>query len=113
MEEKKLLNDISRITEPFDLVAALTYMRENGEFIRCKSEGEDFYMYREVQKRPVIKEGRRQLMEVETVGALTQWGATVPTMNLSELFHKNFYIMQFDEKGNPDWSEPHRKENAS
>ena len=52
-------------------------------------------------------------MEVETVGALTQWGATVPTINLAELFHKNFYIMQFDEKGNPDWSEPHRKENAS
>ena len=102
MEEKELLPDLSRITEPFDLVAALTYMRENGEFIRCKSEGEDFYMYREVQKRPVIKEG-----------ALTQWGATVPTINLAELFHKTFYIMQFDEKGNPDWSEPHRKENAS
>ena len=107
MEEKKLLPDLSRITEPFDLVAALTYMRENGEFIRCKSEGEDFYMYREVQKRPVIKGGRRQFIEVET------WGATVPTMNLSELFHKNFYIMQFDEKGNPDWSEPHRKESES
>ena len=106
MEEKELLPDLSRIIEPFDLVAALTYMRENGEFIRCKNEGEDFYMYREVQKR-------RQLMEIETVGALTQCGASVPTMNLSELFLKNFYIMQFDEKGNPDWSEPHRKENAS
>ena len=33
MEEKELLPDLSRITEPFDLVAALTYMRENGEFI--------------------------------------------------------------------------------
>lgn len=113
MENKELLPDLSQITEPFDLAAALTYMRENGEFIRCKSEGEDFYMYREVQNRPVIKGGRRQFIEVETVGALTQWGATVPTMNLSELFHKNFYIMQFDEKGNPDWSEPHRKENES
>lgn len=87
--------------------------RKIAKDIRCKSEGEDFYMYREVQKRPVIKGGRRQFIEVETVGALTQWGATVPTMNLSELFHKNFYIMQFDEKGNPDWSEPHRKESES
>lgn len=113
MEEKEILPDLSKITEPFDLATALSYMREHGEFIRCKDEGEDFYMYREVQKRPVIKEGRRQLMEVETVGTQTPWGGTVPTLGLSELFHKHFYIMQFDEKGNSDWSEPHMKENES
>lgn len=78
MEEKELLPDLSRIIEPFDLVAALTYMRENGEFIRCKNEGEDFYMYREVQKRPVIKEGRRQLMGSRNSGSSYSVGCDSP-----------------------------------
>ncbi|VOE64147.1 phage protein [Streptococcus pneumoniae] len=47
------LLDLTKITEPFDLASALRYMKENGEFIRCKNVSDDFYMYRDVQKRPV------------------------------------------------------------
>ncbi|CMY04425.1 Uncharacterised protein [Streptococcus pneumoniae] len=59
------LLDLTKITEPFDLASALRYMKENGEFIRCKNVSDDFYMYRDVQKRPVIVNGRRQLKDVE------------------------------------------------
>lgn len=41
-----LLN-IDKVTEPFDLETALSYMRKNGEFIRCKTAEQDFYMYLE------------------------------------------------------------------
>ncbi|WP_438832841.1 hypothetical protein [Streptococcus pluranimalium] len=106
--ENTLLN-LETITEPFDLATALKYMKENGEFIRCKNAANDFYMYRDVQKRPVIVKGRRQLKEVETVWAFNQWGGTMTTLNVADLFNEEFYIMKFDEKGNPDWTEPGSK----
>ena len=49
------LLDLTKITEPFDLASALRYMKENGEFIRCKNVSDDFYMSRDVKKRPVIE----------------------------------------------------------
>lgn len=100
------LLDLSTITEPFDLATALVYMKENGEFIRCKSATQDFYMYRDVQKRPAVVDGRRQFVDIETVWAFNQWGGTTTTINVADLFNEEFYIMQFDENGNPDWSDP-------
>lgn len=100
------LLDLSQVTEPFDLATALKYMKENGEFIRCKNAQHDFYMYRDVQKRPTIVKGRRKFIDVETVWAFNQWGSTITALNVSELFNQDFYIMKFDEEGNPDWSEP-------
>ena len=100
------LLDLSTITEPFDLETALGYMKENGEFIRCKSDTQDFYMYRDVQKRPTVVNGQRQFVDVESVWAFNQWGGTTTTINVSELFNEDYYIMKFDEIGNPDWSEP-------
>ncbi|NQN74573.1 hypothetical protein HPA03_06545, partial [Streptococcus suis] len=44
--------------------------------------------------------------EVETVWAFNQWGGTTTTINVADLFNEEFYIMQFDENGNPDWTEP-------
>ncbi|HGR8586659.1 TPA: hypothetical protein ACL6PF_001357 [Streptococcus pneumoniae] len=38
------LLDLTKITEPFDLASALRYMKENGEFIRCKNVSDDFYI---------------------------------------------------------------------
>lgn len=100
------LLDLKNITEPFDLATALKYMKENGEFIRCKNDVNDFYMYRDVQKRPVIVNGRRQFKDVETVWTFNQWGGTTTTINVTDLFNEEFYIMKFDEAGNPDWTEP-------
>lgn len=100
-----LLN-LEEVTQPFDLATALKYMKENGEFIRCKNAQMDCYMYRDVQRRPAIVGGRRQFVEVETVQAITQWGGTATTINIADLFNEDFYIMKFDENGNPDWSEP-------
>ncbi|CAM3213394.1 DUF1642 domain-containing protein [Streptococcus pluranimalium] len=107
--ENTLLN-LETITEPFDLATALKYMKENGEFIRCKNTANDFYMYRDVQKRPVIVKGRRQFKEVETVWAFNQWGGTMTTLNVADLFNEEFYIMTFDDHGEPDWTEPTKKE---
>ncbi|HEL2343755.1 TPA: hypothetical protein TZR44_002381, partial [Streptococcus suis] len=64
--DNTLLN-LEETTQPFDLATALQYMKENGEFIRCKNATNDFYMYRDVQRRPGIVKGRRQFVEVETV----------------------------------------------
>lgn len=103
--ENTLLN-LKTVTQPFDLATALKYMKENGEFIRCKNDINDFYMYRDVQKRPVIVNGRRQFKDVETVWAFTQWGGTATTINVADLFNLEYYIMAFDAEGNPDWTEP-------
>ncbi|NQP58277.1 hypothetical protein HO913_02940 [Streptococcus suis] len=100
------LLDLSTITEPFDLATALVYMKENGEFIRCKSATQDFYMYRDVQKLPAVVNGRRQFVDIETVWAFNQWGGTTTTINVADLFNEEFYVMKFDENGNPDWSDP-------
>ena len=105
MAENTLL-DLSTITEPFDLATALQYMKENGEFIRCKNAINDFYMYRDVQRRPGIVNGRRQFVEIETVWAFNQWGGTTTTINVFDLFKEDYYIMKFDENGNPDWTDP-------
>ncbi|MDS5949628.1 hypothetical protein RLF33_00285, partial [Streptococcus pneumoniae] len=77
------LLDLTKITEPFDLASALRYMKESGEFIRCKNVNDDFYMYRDVQKRPVFVNGRRQFKDVETVWAFNQWGGTIATINVA------------------------------
>ena len=100
------LLDPSTITEPFDLATAFVYMKENGEFIRCKSANQDFYMYRDVQKRPAVVNGKRQFVDVETVWAHTQWGGISASIDIADLFKENFYVMKFDENGNPDWSDP-------
>ncbi|WP_138335791.1 MULTISPECIES: hypothetical protein [Streptococcus] len=100
------LLDLTKITEPFDLATALHYMKENGEFIRCKNANNDFYMYHDIQKRPVIVNGRRQFKDVETVWAFNQWGGTTTTINVADLFNQEFYIMKFDAEGNPDWTDP-------
>lgn len=100
------LLSIEKVTEPFSLETALSYMRKNGEFIRCKTFELDFYMYLEEVHRPAIKDGKRQLVTTETVWAFNQWGSTALTLNLSDLFHDCYYLMRFDEKGEPDWSDP-------
>ena len=100
------LLDLSTITEPFDLATALVYMKDNGEFIRCKSETQDFYMYRDVQRRPAVVNGRRQFVDVDSVFAYNQWGGISAFISIADLSKKNYYIMKFDENGNPDWSEP-------
>ena len=100
------LLDLSTITEPFDLATALQYMKENGEFIRCKNAINDFYMYRDVQRRPGIVNGRRQFVEIETVLAYNQWGGISTSIDIADLFKKDFFVMKFDENGNPDWTDP-------
>ena len=61
------LLDVETVTEPFDLQTALRYMDENGEFIRFKNDTDDYYIYKETQKRPAIVGGKRKLVEVPLV----------------------------------------------
>ncbi|HFU4115926.1 TPA: hypothetical protein ACGO7F_000378 [Streptococcus suis] len=106
-----LLN-LEETTQPFDLATALQYMKENGEFIRCKSATQDFYMYRDVQKRPAIVNGRRKFVDVETIWAFNQWGSTTTTINIADMLNEEYWIMKFDEHGNPDWSDPQGAEST-
>ncbi|HFI0113207.1 TPA: hypothetical protein ACGO7C_000299 [Streptococcus suis] len=109
--DNTLLN-LAETTQPFDLATALTYMKEHGEFIRCKSATQDFYMYRDVQKRPAIVNGRRKFVDVETIWAFNQWGSTTTTINIADMLNEEYWIMKFDEHGNPDWTEPQGTESS-
>lgn len=63
-------------------------------------------MYLEESRRPAIKNGKRQLVTTETIWAFNQWGSMILTLNISDLFQNCYYVMRFDENGQPDWSEP-------
>lgn len=98
--------DPQTIEQPFDLATAIGYMREHGEVIRGHHGGQAFYMTLDVQRRPVIVNGRRVFKNIETVTGVYQWGSQVTTIPLSDLFTQSFTIMSFDEDGNPLWVEP-------
>jgi hypothetical protein len=100
------LLDATKITQPFDLPTAVKYMRENGEYIRYRSNGYDLYMYISKEQKPVVIDGVRQLKEFEKVFGITQYGGSITQIPLADLLDAKCYIMQFDESGNPIWSEP-------
>ena len=100
------LLDTTKITQPFDLPTAVKYMRENGEYIRYHSNGYDFYMYISKEQKPVVIDSVRQLKEFEKVFGITQYGGSITQIPLADLLGAKCYIMQFDETGNPIWSEP-------
>lgn len=98
--------DLEQIAQPFDLATALTYMRENGEFVRTVIDGQDAYLYLEQKTVPVFVGGRRRFKTIETVSGVTRWGSAVLTVPLAALTGDNYNIMLFDELGNPIWDEP-------
>ena len=104
MATKTLLN-LDKIKEPFNLKTALQYMTENGEFVRFKHGDQDFYMYLATETRPVMVEGRRQLIDLTNVRAFDKWHTPITSFDLTQLFEKSFYIMQFDSRGEPIWED--------
>lgn len=100
------LLDTTQITQPFDLPTAVKYMRENGEYIRYRSNGYDFYMYISKEQKPVVVNGKRQLKEFEKIYGISQYGGSITSIPVSDLLDAKCYIMQFDETGSPIWSEP-------
>ncbi len=57
-------------------------------------------------KRPAIVNGRRKFVDVETIWAFNQWGSTTTTINIADMLNEEYWIMRFDENGNPDWTDP-------
>ena len=104
------LLDVETVTEPFDLQTALRYMDENGEFIRFKNDTDDYYIYKETQKRSAIVGGKRKLVEVPLVWAFDRYNNSITTFRFTNMFDKAFYIMKFDEAGEPIWDAPTKKE---
>ena len=100
------LLDTTTITQPFNLPTAVKYMRENGEYIRYRSNGYDFYMYIAKEQKPIVVDGKRQLKEFEKIYGVTQYGGSITNIPLADLLDTKCYIMQFDENGNSIWSEP-------
>lgn len=98
--------DLDQITQPFDLATALTYMRDNGEFVRTIIDGQDAYLYLEQKTVPVFVGGRRRFKTIETVSGVARWGGAVLTLPLTALTGDNYRIMLFDEIGEPIWDEP-------
>lgn len=99
--------DLEHITQPFDLATALTYMRENGEFVRgVDHDGQAFYLYLEHKTVPVVVKGRRRFETFEAISGVTQWGGAVTNLPLSALTGDQFHIMLFDEVGEPIWHHP-------
>ena len=104
MATKPILN-LEKIKEPFDLKTALQYMTDNGEFVRFKHDDQDFYLYLATEARPVVVDGRRKLIELTNVRAFDKWHTPITSFDLTQLFEKSFYIMQFDSRGEPIWEE--------
>ena len=50
--------------------------------------------------------GKRQLKEFEKIYGITQYGGSIANIPLADLLDAKCYIMQFDETGTADWSEP-------
>lgn len=63
-------------------------------------------MFLDVQRRPSMVNGRRQWVETEKVVGYTQWGNEQTSLALSQLAAPVFYLMNFDDKGNPIWDLP-------
>lgn len=105
MTTTELIN-VDKITQPFGLAQALTYMIENGEYIRHRSNGYDFYMYISKEQKPVVVDGKRQLKEFEKIYGISEYGSSITNIPLADLLDAKCYIMQFDENGEPIWTEP-------
>lgn len=98
--------DISKVQEPFDLATALTYMTQYGEFIRCIKGDLDFYFYQFTENRPILVEGCRQWVTVNSIQTSTQWHSSVPHFDMALLNESCFYLMGFKENGDPNWEHP-------
>lgn len=97
------LLDETQTTGTFGIGEAITYMKENGEYIRYTTEHQDFYMYINTEKKPVTIDGKRQLKEFSNLVAVSQYGNTVNNIEVSSLLDAKCSIMQFTEEGNPVW----------
>ena len=100
------LIDVNKIQQPFDLAQALAYMKENGEYIRYRSNGYDFYMYISKEQKPVVIDGKRQFKEFEKIYGISQYGGSIFSIPVSDLLDAKCYIMQFSENGEPIWDFP-------
>ena len=49
--------------------------------------------------------GQRRYVDIESVWAYNQLGGISTSINVADLFKKDYYVMKFDENGNPDWSQ--------
>ena len=65
---------------------------------------------RKTQKRPAIVGGKRKLVEVPLVWAFDRYNNSITTFRFTNMFDKAFYIMKFDEAGEPIWDAPAKKE---
>lgn len=98
--------DINKIQQPFGLAQALTFMKENGEYVRYYSGNYDFYMYVDHEKKPVVVDGKRQFKEFEKIVGVSKFGGSILSIPVSDLLDAKCYIMQFSESGEPIWDFP-------
>ena len=100
------LIDVNKIQQPFDLAQALTFMKENNEYVRYYSGSYDFYMYIDREKKPVVVNGKRQLKEFEKVVGVSKFGGSILSVPVSDLLDAKCYFIEFSEDGEPIWDFP-------
>lgn len=105
MATTELIN-VDEITQPFDLAQALTYMKENGEYVRYIAGNYDLYMHIEHERKPVVINGKRQFKEFSKVVGISKFSGSILSLPLDGFADAKCYIMQFDEDGNPIWDLP-------
>ena len=105
MATTELIN-VDEITQPFDLAQALTYMKENGEYVRYIAGNYDLYMHIEHERKPVVINGKRQFKEFSKVVGISKFGGSILSLPIADFVDAKCYIMQFDEDGNPIWDLP-------
>lgn len=98
---------VDKIKQPMDLAAALNLLKTTDECLRYFDEttNSDFYVTRDVVSRVVRKNGKRVKETVVAWTGSNKYGEQ-HSFNIADFENVNWYLMDFDEDGNPIWEVP-------
>lgn len=102
------------VTQPMNLVAALNLLQTTDECLRYfdSTTNTDFYVTRDVVSRVVRKNGKRVKETVVSWSGSNKYGEQ-HTFNIADFENVNWYLMDFDENGNPVWESPNIRKDTS
>lgn len=104
----------TQIIEPMNLEAAMNLLRTTDECLRCydAEKNVDFYVTKDVVNRRVFKNGKRVNVAVEKWTGFDKYGEQ-HNISISDLGSTIWYLMNFDEEGNPIWTAPITSDESS
>lgn len=109
MAKQTETTQVTEVTQPMNLEAAMNLLRTTDECLRYHDGGDgskDFYITRDTVTRIVRKNGKRVKEIIENWIAFNIYNNAHHDINIADLGGVNWYLMDFDEDGNPVWDLP-------